>query len=71
MVSSILILNYEKQRNTNAQIGGGYVVPAAPEFFEFMFRIVDFCKAQGKDVACLMPAYGTLPLPLLPPNLIY
>jgi len=47
-----LILNFH---------GGGYVVPAAPEFFEFMFRVVDFCKAQGKDVACLMPAYDLAP----------
>jgi hypothetical protein len=62
--SSILLTDFIKldreKRNTNMQTGGGYVVPAAPEFFEFMFRIVNFCKSKGKDVSCLMLAYGIL-----------
>ena len=41
------------------KIGGGYVFPAAPEMFEFMFQIVDALKATGKDVAVLFLSYGT------------
>ncbi|KAH8598102.1 prolyl oligopeptidase-like protein [Bisporella sp. PMI_857] len=41
--------------------GGGYVVPASPEMFEFMFQIVDALKSQGKSAAVLMLSYDLAP----------
>jgi hypothetical protein len=49
----------------NKRTGGGYVYPASPEMFEFMFQIVDILKSKGKSAAVLMLSYGT-PSPLLP-----
>ncbi|KAG0648401.1 hypothetical protein D0Z07_5470 [Hyphodiscus hymeniophilus] len=41
--------------------GGGYVFPASPEMFEFMFQIVDTLQAKGKNAAVLFLSYGIFP----------
>ncbi|KAH7420210.1 Alpha/Beta hydrolase protein [Cadophora sp. MPI-SDFR-AT-0126] len=49
--------------------GGGYVVPASPEMFEFMFQIVDLLNKNGKNVACLMLSYDLAPGAVYPRQL--
>jgi acetyl esterase/lipase len=39
---------------------GGFVFPASPEQFEYMFQIVENCSSHGKKVACLFLSYGKL-----------
>jgi acetyl esterase/lipase len=52
-----------------APIGGGYVFPAAPEMFEFMFQIVDALSKQGKSVAVLFLSYDLAPGAIYPRQL--
>jgi len=47
-----LILNFH---------GGGYVFPASPDMFSFMFQIVALLKKQNKSVAVLMLSYDLAP----------
>ena len=38
--------------------GGGYVVPASPEMFQFLYQIQQEISKQEKDVAVIFLAYG-------------
>ncbi|KAI6716353.1 hypothetical protein JHW43_001131 [Diplocarpon mali] len=40
--------------------GGGYVLPALDQMFEFMFQVVEGLNSKGKDAACLFLAYGKI-----------
>lgn len=42
------------------------MLPASPEWFDFMFDVVDSLKSAGKDAACLFLSYGNTPLFLIP-----
>lgn len=41
--------------------GGGFVLTAGPEMYEFMWQIQDFISKQGKDVAVIFLSYGKSP----------
>ncbi|KAI1000980.1 hypothetical protein K3495_g7217 [Podosphaera aphanis] len=49
--------------------GGGFVLAASPPSVEFMFQIVDFAKANGKNIACLLLAYDLAPEAIYPRQL--
>lgn len=49
--------------------GGGFVFPAPPEFFEFMFQCVDRFTKEGKSVACLFLSYDLAPGAIYPRQL--
>jgi hypothetical protein len=46
---------------TGVETGGGYVLPAVPAQFEFVFQIMDMLKSKGKNAACLFLSYGISP----------
>lgn len=48
--------------NTNVflLIGGGYIVPALPDLFDYIFQMIDIVEKEGKSVACLFLSYGML-----------
>ena len=56
-------------KQTNNQTGGGYVFPASPEMFEFMFQIVSAFESKGKSAAVLMLSYDLAPGAVYPRQL--
>ncbi|OWP02655.1 hypothetical protein B2J93_6488 [Marssonina coronariae] len=49
--------------------GGGYVLPASDQMFEFMFQVVEGLNSKGKDAACLFLAYDLAPGAIYPRQL--
>ncbi|QSZ35846.1 hypothetical protein DSL72_006968 [Monilinia vaccinii-corymbosi] len=49
--------------------GGGFVLPASPESFEFLFKLVDGAETEGKSLAVLFLSYDLSPSAVYPRQL--
>jgi acetyl esterase/lipase len=65
----VLLLPFFSRVNPDNPTGGGYVLPPSPEFYEFMFQIVDAITKQGKSVAVLFLSYDLAPGAIYPRQL--